>query len=482
MAKKDPEIIDIYGGIAVSKKIGQRGSFRFGRHLDITSDPNDLTLFITGTKVSGSTVTGLIKWIVDATPFNSKRYFYDQNGAIYEDNNGTWSLLRTVTNSHGQGLAVHDDYLYYTQDTQVGRYGPLSGVASFTDNWQTGLNDTSLSKFAPIIVLNDRMIVGHGNNVAIWDGAVWTVAALTLPAELNVRALSLHDNYVIIGAWRGNAVTDSEDGYIYTFDGLSDTFNESFPTNGGLNAMQFYRNKLISIHGHQGYIYSEVAPFTKDIPQIPGVGKRQYLEVFPGAMTTWKELIFFGISDTNSTDVVRGVYYYGAQSALFHEALNYVLTISTGNAGSGVQIGAVKGIGNDLYVAWRDVDNYGVDKLDEDSSYAQSGTYESLIVDDQRPGEEKRMEAVVVSHLPLVSGESISIAYKRERATDWSTGNDATTNSEVDSTETKLYIDPEKQQFREFEWRTTLAGNGTTTPTVVQQKPIYDDLREERKD
>lgn len=478
MGKKDPKIIDIYGGIAQSKKIGQQGSFRFARHLNITDDPNDLTLFMTGRKDSGTVVDGLIKWIVDATPYNTKRYAYDANGAIYEINNGTWTKIRTVSNSHGQGLEVHSDYLYYTQDSQIGRYGPLSGVASFVDNWQTGLNNTLNSRFAPIAVLNDRMIVGHGNNVATWDGAVWTAAALTLPAELNVRALSLVDQYVLIGAWRGNAVTDSEDGYIYTFDGLSDTFNESFPTNGGLNAMQYYRNKLLSIQGHQGHIYTEASPFNK-VHKIPGVSKQQYLEVYPGAMTTWKELVFFGISDTNSSNVVRGVYYYGSQSALFHEALNYILTISTGNAGSGVQIGAVKGIGVDLYIAWRDGDNYGVDKLDESSSYAQSGTYESMLVDDQRPGEEKRMEAVVVSHLALATGESISIDYKKERATAWTSG---TTNAEVGSTETKLYISPVEQQFKEFEWRTTLNGPGTSTPTVNQQKPIYDDLKEERKD
>lgn len=481
MAKKSPKIIDIYGGIAQAKKIGQQGSFRFGRHLDITSDPNDLTLFTTGKKDSGSVVDGLVEWIVDATPYNNKRYAYDQNGAIYQIDNGTWTKIRTVSNSHGQGLEVHSDYLYYMQDAQIGRYGPLTAGPGFTDDWQTGLNNTASSKFAPIIVLNDRMIVGHGNNVATYDGVIWTPAALTLPAELNVRTLTLADQYVVIGAWRGNAVTDSEDGYVYTFDGLSDTFNESFPTNGGLNAMHYYRNKLLSIHGHQGQIYTDASPFNK-IHKVPGVGKQQYLEVYPGAMTTWKELVFFGISNTDSSDVVRGVYYYGSQSALFHEALNFILTISTGNAGSGVQIGAVKGIGADLYVAWRDVDNYGVDKLDETSSYAQSGTYESLIVDDQRPGEEKRIEAVVVNHLPLVSGESVSIAYKKERATSWSTGDDATTNSVVGSTETILYVAGSSQQFHEFEWRTTLAGNGTSTPTVVQQKPIYDDLVEERKD
>jgi hypothetical protein len=478
MAKKSQIIIDIYGGIAVSKKIGQQGSFRFARHLDITSDPNDLTLQFAGSKDSGTVVDGLVKWIVDATPYNTKRYAYDDNGAIYEIDDGTWTKLQTTANSNGQGLAIHNDYLYYTQDTQIGRYGPLSNAPAFDDDWQTGLNDTSTSGFAPIIVLNDRMIVGHGENVGVWDGAVWTAATLTLPGELNARVLTLADQYVVTGAWRGNAVTDSEDGYVYTYDGLSDTFNEAFPTNGGLNAAHYYRNKLISIHGHQGYIYTDASPFNK-IHQIPGVGKQQYLEVFPGAMTTWKELLLFGISNSDSSAVTRGVYTYGQKSALFPEALNYAISISTGNSGSTVQIGAVKGIGNDLYIGWKDGANYGVDLLNENSSYALSGTYESLIVDDGRPGEEKRLDALIVNHLPLAEGESMAIDYKKERDSSWTSGS---TNSTTGSTETKLYVDSKSQQFYEFEWRTTLGGDGSSTPTVVSQKIIYDNLKEEEKD
>lgn len=480
MAARETIITDIYGGIAISKKIGQDGSFRFGRHLDITTDPNDLTLQVTGTKDSASVVDGLVKWIVDATPFNTKRYAYDDAGAIYEIDGDTWTKLQTTANSSGQGLEVHNDYLYYTQDTQIGRYGPLSGTPAFTDAWQTGLNDTSGSSFAPLQVLNDRLVVGHGNYVGIWDGAVWDADQLILAAEVNVRALTLADNYVIIGAWRGTAVTDSEDGYVYSYDGLSDTFNEIFPTNGGVNAFQFYRNKLFSIHGRQGFMYADSAPFNK-IHQIPGATRQQFVEVYPGAMSTWGELIVFGISDSNSS-VVRGIYTYGSKSALFPEALNYAFTVSTGNS-STVQIGAVKGIGNDLYISWKDGSSYGVDKIDENSSFATSGTYESLVIDGAEygtgPGESKRMEAVVVNHLPLVSGESIAIDYKLERSGSWSS---ETANSTVGSTETKLYLDSSSQEFKEFEFRTTLTGDGTSTPTVTQQKPRYNDHREEDDD
>lgn len=480
MAIKITDIIHGYGGIAQSRKIGQPGSFRFGTHLNITDDPSDITLQLTGTKKSGSVVTGLIKWIVDGTPFDLNRYAYDDAGNIYKiDSSDVFTLLRAVTSSHGQGLTIHNDYLYYTQDAQIGRYGPLSGVPAFTDNWQTGLNSTATSLFAPLMVLNDKLVVGHGNKVATWDGAVWTLAALTLPAELNVRALTRTDQYVVIGAWRGTAVTDSEDGYIYIWDALSDTFNDSYPTEGGLNAVDYYRNKMLSIHGNQGVIYTDTSPFNK-VHQIPKLELKKYVEVFPGAITSWKNLSYFGISNSNSTNVTRGVYAWGSKSSLFPEALNYCFTISTGNNGSTVQIGAVKGIGNDLYIAWKDGSSYGVDKIDETSSYATTGTYESLIEDNQVPGYQKEATSVIVSHLPLAANESIAINYRHDRQTSFQTG---ITNTTVDSTVTKLYGGiTEGSRFQEFEWQTVLTGNGSTTPTVVEQKFIYDDLKEERED
>lgn len=485
MALQPTNITGAYGGISIAAKVGQQGSFRFGTHLNITSDPNDITLNLTPSKKSGSVVTDLIKWIVDGTPFDTNRYAYGDTGNIYKiDASDNFTLLRSVSASHGQGMEVQADYLYYTQNTQIGRYGPLDGTPTFTDNWQTGLNDTSSSLFAPVAVLNDRLIVGHGNNVATWDGAIWTLAALILPAQLNVRAISRTDQYVLVGAWRGSAVTASEDGYVYLYDGLSDTFNDSYPTEGGLNAINYYRNTLFSIQGKNGYIYSDTSPFNKQ-HQIPKLEIRKFVEVFPGAMTTWQNMTFFGISNSDSTNVTRGVYSWGSkQSAVFSDALNYAFTISTGNNGSTVQIGAVKGIGNDFYIAWKDGSSYGIDKVDETSNYALSGTYESLIEDNGSAGDQKVGTAVTISHLPLAAGESIAINYRKDRAT--AAFQAGITNSELGSTSTKLYNSAlpgnEGSRFNEFEWQTVLAGNGSTTPLVTHQKFLFDDEKEERED
>ncbi len=482
MSLQTTSIVSGAGGISIAKKVGQQGSFRFGTHLNIIDDPNEITLNLTGTKKSASVVTGLIKWIVDGTPFDTNRYAYDDAGNIYKiDSNDTFTLLRAVSNSKGQGMEVQNDYLYYTQNTQIGRYGPLSTSPSFTDNWQTGLDDTSSSQFAPITVLNDRLIVGHGNNVSTWDGAVWTLAALVLPAQLNVRAFSRISNDIIVGAWRGSAVTASEDGYVYIWDALSEEFNDSYPTEGGLNAIEYYQNKLFSIQGKNGVIYTDTSPFNKK-HQIPKLEIKKYVEVFPGAITSWNNLIFFGISNSDSTNLTRGVYSWGSkQSGFFSDALNYAYSISTGNNGSTVQIGAVKGIGNDLYIAWKDGSSYGVDKIDETSSYALSGTYESLIEDAGSAGNEKSGTAVIVSHLPLASGESIAINYKHDRQSTFQTG---VTNSTVGETSTKLYNASlvEGSRFMEFEWQTVLNGPGTTTPTVTDQSFIFDNLKEERED
>lgn len=478
MARKESRVIDVFGGISVANKIGQNGSFGFGKHLDIHTDPNDLTLNQQTTKVSGSTVTGRIKWIEDGTPYDDNRYFYDDAGKIYQETeSGVWSVLQTTANSHGQGFAIHDDYLYYTQDEQIGRYGPLSGTPVFDDDWQTGLNNTGSTGFAPIITFKEGFAVGHGNNVAWWDGAVWDAASLILPAELNVRSLTKNDQYIVIGAWRGRSVTDSEDGYIFVWDSLTDTFNDFAPSDGGINAMSYYRNKLISIQGHQGYIYTDSAPFNK-VHQIPKVTFSNFIEVFPGAVTSWRGQMYFGISDGSSTEEMRGVYSYGASSQLFGEALNYAYTISTGNSGNTVQITSLKGIGDELYIAWKDGTSYGVDKVNRSSLYATSGTFESMIEDDKQPRNEKRAIVIEVSHLPLAAAETIAINYKFDRASTWTSG---TTNSTDDSTDTRHFFVTQKQ-FREIQWQTVMTGNGTTTPTITEQCLVYDRNNEERNE
>ena len=89
-------VIDHFNvGISESEKEGPQGSFAFGRSLDIHSEPTTLSILPKTAKISGTVVTGLIKWLVKAG--DGKIYGYDENGAIYENNAGTVTKIRTVS-------------------------------------------------------------------------------------------------------------------------------------------------------------------------------------------------------------------------------------------------------------------------------------------------------------------------------------------------------------------------------------------------
>jgi|SRR3972149_3862607 len=479
MSKKILNIEYFNGGLADSEREGIRGAFFFAKNLNIFSEPTNLTLMPEAVKESSTTVVDLVKWIVPGTPHDTNTYAIGDTGKFYKRTSaGSWSVLQTTSNCVGQGMELQNDYVYYTQNTQIGRYGPLSGTPAFTDAWQTGLNDTSTSKFAPIKAFLNGFAVGHGNKLSWWDGSVWTLAKLTLPAGFNIRSLEVIDEYLAIGTWVGTSITASESGYVFFWDGTSTTFN--FFTHipeGGVNALLNSRNRLLTVAGSNGYIYLNTNPFQK-VHKFPKLEYSKNVEVYPGAVSNWKGIASLGLAgSTDSTSVEQGVYEWGAKSDKYNETLNLGYTISTGTTQSiTVQIGAVKGIGSIMLIGWRDNTTYGVDKVIQTADVYATGTYESLIFDDKRPHQDKLAITLKATHKALVSGQSIQLGYKVNRTSSYTTD---TANSTVDTTETRLPIPASVARFRDFQMEVILASTAATGPTVTSVALEYDDLTEE---
>lgn len=479
------------GGIAESEKIGLQGAFAFGQSLNIYQDPTKMTLMPAPTKISSTTVVDLIKWFVPGAPFNTNIYSYDTSGNIYSTTaSGTTTLLRTVSSSKGQGFELHgstgSDYLYYVQNTQVGRYGPLSGSPAFTDNWQTGLTDTSAIGFAPAKAFKEGIAIGHGNKMAWWDGSVWTLAKLTLPPGMNIRCFEVIDEYLAIGTYRSvsGAITDSDEGYIFLWDGSSITFNffVSVP-DGAVNSMLNSRNRLLINAGTSGIIYLKSTTYLNMTPfqkahQLPKLPLGNYVEVYPGAMTNWKGLSYIGFgANTDSSAIYQGLYAWGQKSDRYPECLNYCFPISTGTVNStSLKIGAVQGVGNNCYIGWRDGANYGIDKLVNNGTPYTSGTWESLIFDDEQPGQQSKAITLKATHLALNSGETVQLGYKNNRAANYTTGS---ANGTVGSTETRFPVPLSDGRFNEFQFECILGTNTTTSPTITSIGLEYQDLKEE---
>lgn len=466
--------IDIFnGGIADSEKRGLEGAFFFGEHLDIHQDPNYFTILPKSVKDSGTVITGLVKWLVSGRPYDNYIYAYDENGVIYRgDSSSNWSIIHSLPGAHGQGLAVVADYLYYVQDNRIGRYGPLSGGAIFNDAWQTGLEDTSDTRLAPIKEFQLGFVIGHGNKMAYWDGSVWDVDKVVLPPGSEIRTIDIADEYAQLGTWRGSSITDSDEGYVAAWDGATNgsTFFDR-TDEGGVNALLNYGNRLISICGSQGFIYLGTKPFQK-LQQIPKVDVNKYIEVLPGAVGSWKGFAMMGFGgNTDSSDIKQGVYQWGSKSYKYPEVLNYAHTLSTGSTtGTGVKIGAILSRGNKFYFSWKDGSSYGIDVVTAGGAPYATAFYEMLIVDDNRVGDEKLANTIVATHRPLRSGESVQLSYKADRATNYTNG---TANSTVDSKKTRLPIGNASRRFLEFQAKVTL-GAGSTAPYVTSLGFEYD--------
>src|SRR3990167_2277405 len=127
MAKTYPKFDRYIGGISDYEKEQQaESSVAFSRNIDLRSDPRSFKLNPKTVKESGSIILDLPKW---ADRISDDVFVYGDTGNIYQRNSSTsWSLLRQIGASQGNGLAYYgeDDYLYYASNVVLGRYGQFA--------------------------------------------------------------------------------------------------------------------------------------------------------------------------------------------------------------------------------------------------------------------------------------------------------------------------------------------------------------------
>lgn len=225
-----------YGGISSSKKEGPKYAYAFGRSVDYRTEPTQISILprtvvesgstnsassrlwndtdsqqlaqvsttetsftrvrsssITmptddgntldhGRKVSGPVISDLPLW---GETIGENDYFYGNAGALYKrTTDATVSKIRSVANSHGNGLDYfpEDDHLYYTRDKAIGRYGPISGTASFNDDFLAQANE-------PTNTYSANLESGTSDTAAAADSASLSVTG-NLTIEMWIKAES----------------------------------------------------------------------------------------------------------------------------------------------------------------------------------------------------------------------------------------------------------------------------------------------------
>ena len=473
------------GGLSEDSRIGIAGAFRFGIGLDIRSDSGLLKVAKKPVEDSGGTVVKLIKWLELNPAANDDMYAYGEN-TIYKSLSGVWSVGRTLSSDspNGQGLCDYDGYLYYRTSTQLGRFDYSS---TWVDNWQTGLE--AVSDFSPMLRFKEYLLIGHGRYVATVDDlGAFTLKRLTLPPGYRVRSMFRVGSYAAILAIRGLNLTSSEEGMCFLWGGNSPNYDDWIPIDGNPHAGIYHNNKMIIIAGEQPTIQESLGGPFSIMRTIPGVADGKYAEVYPGAIDLWRNMVHFGVSDGDSTTVVRAVYNWGAKNVLFDDALNAEFPTSnadvgagTGYTGTGVQITAVKRCGTKIRFAWKDSSSYGVDEIDT-SQYQAVGIYRTLAFDRESPYEKVGHVVKVEAAHALAANESITVKLSSDPYDDPTFADASTTVNQTESTvgANKLTMPltanavPIRGSDLHLELR--LAGTGSTRPTV---KRVWSELKED---
>ena len=321
-----------------------------------------------------------------------------------------------------------------------------------------------------LVILNDRYI-------AKWDQATYDPNFITLAAGYQARTVAKFNEFLVIGAFKGSSIAESEAARLYFWDGIETTFNYFSDVRvGAPNALMNHEGTLIGVYGDDGSMYLNTEPFQKIVDGIPKLAVGKKLEVYPGGITNFEGRTLIGVAGSTDDDagLQQGVFEYGHGHDDLPQVLNFPYTVSSGTVTSTtLQVSMVKSIGNDLYIGWRDASTYGVDKVSLGDSYNATGTWESLIFDGDNPDHQILPILLTVTFEPLTTGQSVTPKYKLDRAANFTTG---TAQSTVGATKAELNL---FTRCNEIEIGFDIASSSNTRIKITGVTFEYDDLSSE---
>jgi hypothetical protein len=352
-------------------------------------------------------------------------------------------------------------------------------TCDFHTFYQILVTDTA---FHPCVEFGGYMCIGNERYVATFNGidkaagsTVYEPHRVVLPAGWKVRDLEKVGEYLAIVAVRSNTVYEFDVGLIAFWDGTEGNYNFFYYANDGAIVAAHAEGSVLYFITTAGNMYSWFNGQVTKIRTIPKMTLQTYLDIYPGAFTSWKGMQMIGVAAvTDSTAIEQGVYSYGRLNDAYPQALNYDFPISTGTrTGTSLSIGAVGAIGDTLFIGWKDDTAYGCDTVTKSSQPFTSALLETLIHDNARAFKLKRARLIRVVHSALISGQSVQLGYKVDRATSYTTD---TANSTVDSTETNFIL--QEVAYFEIQAEVILVTSGANNLTIKSVSILFDDMSE----
>lgn len=300
--------------------------------------------------------------------------------------------------------------------------------------WANRLVNTN-NGIHPIVTFQQFICIGNGRYLSVWENlgqatptnAEWQRQKLSFPPGYEVCGLAVFNEYLVIATQRTTTGNNTpQEGILFYWDGLSDTYNyfTRIPE-GSPEALHEYENVIYYVASGNWYAITSVAATPEKIRRLPGsenvyTDSNVQTKVYPYMGTVRHGVHLLGWpSTTTNTEIPYGVYSWGKVDYTQPNSFGYSYILSNEaqykTDTNNLTIGMVKNFGSTLHVSWRNNSTYGVDVVDANSTPAPYANWESLIEDMDIPTKQHQASYVEAHWLEIQDGVEIVLKYSINR-------------------------------------------------------------------
>lgn len=492
------KISNFSGGISDSPRENNSSKFQVAKHFDIFTDPTRLIPYrsLEADTHDGSTSTGMKQYAVKDYVYASasaKLYGLGQTGGgltkiVYKADatTGNWTL---PASSEGNGavqngcLIEYKDYLWGFQGTnQIFKWGLLSGTPSITNSAST--TGVSITSVAQGLVFEDYLYLPYNNK--IWratDATTFSDAYLTLPTNIKITSLTAYGKYIAIAV----APVSTYNGVskVLLWDGTSTDIQESIDWGEGeLRILETVEGILVGVTDRYLNNASGAGKGSMIVQIYQGGAPQVVKEVFTRALTgktiplnktVKNNRVFWAakiMTDSAGTTYNEGIWSFGRKNVNYPFSLSLDIEDSAVNNGGNIDSDGIQAFGSAAnYFFITHSGDGSIDKTNDTSAYTFTSAYESQVMDFGDPDADKTLLSAKVSFRKLVSGESLTLKYRVNGATAWTT---IGTHAVADTlSKTFLSIESTGSAFasgNEYEFRAESTGGLEITGLVLKAR------------
>lgn len=490
------KITDFFSGIEDDIRKVSSSGFALTKHFDVFSNPKRLTPYRsleadTETSVSSTDLKQyLVRDFVYASA-STKLYGLGQTGAgltkIVQKAVAESGLWTTPSSSEGNGAVKngcffeYKDYLWGFQGTnQIFKWGLLSGTPSITNSVST-VASTITSVANGVIAADGNAYMAY-NNVVVriaTDASTITDSAKTVPTNFKITSLANYGSYLAIGCSPKDPYNGASKVFLWNLS--SDLFAETIDWGEGeLRVLEPIEGLLVGVTDRylnnatgagrgsmiiQGYS-GGAAQVLKEVFTEALVGK-----TMPTSKAVRNNRLFFAskiMTNSAGTEYDEGIWSFGRKN------VNYPYALTLDVVDENIDTDGIQAFGtaaNYFFIAHSG--DGSVDKTNDASTYAFTSVYESLIQDFGDASIDKRLDKIKVTFRKLTSGESLTVKYRVDGASSWTT---VGTYSTVGGTaRTFINIESSGVNFasgKEYEFRLESAGGLEITSWSAVATPL----------